>query len=96
VRTPLGSWDVRRRQKEAREKGALKSAPAPKDFPFTLPEPSCPKCGSDRTMITAQRSEYNFYECLKCRHKWRLLKRYEKGSREKKKERWSLFGKKKE
>ena len=34
----------------------------------------CPKCGSDRTMITAFRKEFEAFECLHCGHNWKEVR----------------------
>lgn len=34
---------------------------------------SCPKCSSERTMITAVREEFDVFECLECHHNWKHL-----------------------
>jgi len=52
----------------------------PKITKSTLHE-NCPKCGSERTMITAVRKNYDLFLCMDCNNRWKTNEIYEKGKR---------------
>lgn len=66
-RTPLGQWKAKIRKLEPKE---LPSLPRRTTLSSLV---ECPKCGSERTTITAVREEFDAFECFECHHKWKHM-----------------------
>lgn len=63
--TPLGQWKSKAHKEEPRESHSMLNITK-----STLHE-NCPKCGSERTMVTAIRKNCDVYLCMDCSNRWK-------------------------
>lgn len=64
-RTPLGQG------KSKIHKAEPKGAPSISNITKSTLRENCPKCGSERTMVTAVRKNYDVFLCMDCNNRWK-------------------------
>jgi uncharacterized metal-binding protein (TIGR02443 family) len=83
-RTPLGPWKAEIRKSELKELPSLQ--------PKTPNVVKCPKCNSERTMITAVEEDFDVFECLNCGFTWKYPGEQEPTLKSKRNKKFAIIG----